>query len=502
MCVASHCGKKGIEIPEGRTVYSIAVHGDRVAYVFGYSKENSWKIRRFVDCGGKVFGPYQMVHDLRWSDDGKRIMYEASTNEGKFSFNGDRKEGPYKSGSRVYWSPDGSTAVRCSNEYVYSNGKKCGPLHYPGEPVWSPDGKSYILQVLLEHGSFNDRELIIDGEMNSLGGFIDSSRSAEFIWSRTRHAFVYIKTVGNQDIVPCIGKEAVSFPDGTSMSLASWSPDGERLAYVTRGESSEMDETLVIDGTEIEKFSYVNAFYWAPDSSRYAVSARRNGSSCLYIDGKTIGTFDGIGEFVWSTNTAKYAFIEMSAKDNSYKVHGSAFEKESFSDVHNLRWAGNGTKLFFIGEVGKKCYVYFGNGKYGPFPSYDSDVVISISPDGMHFALIAGSNERIIVSDSGIFGSYKRCYIDEWSAKGGTFSYEYEKDGKLYHAVSGKEPSEISQYYASSAYPGTGVWDDEYIDVDDNSIIFSRGKRWVGVRENDKIVYVKDGYIVTEYGLD
>ncbi|HNX57846.1 MAG TPA: hypothetical protein PKK43_02015 [Spirochaetota bacterium] len=121
-CVTTHCAKKGIEIPEGRTVYSIAVHGDRIAYVFGFSKDKSWSMSIYVDCEGKVRGPYQMVRSLRWSDDGKRIIYEARTIEGMLCFNGDRREGPFNSDSRNLWSPDGSTLVRCSNEYVYVNG--------------------------------------------------------------------------------------------------------------------------------------------------------------------------------------------------------------------------------------------------------------------------------------------------------------------------------------------------------------------------------------------
>ncbi|HNX57845.1 MAG TPA: hypothetical protein PKK43_02010 [Spirochaetota bacterium] len=310
----------------------------------------------------------------------------------------------------------------------------------------------------------------------------------EFKWSRTRRTFVYVKKTGDDTLVPCAGEEEISSPDGTPIRLASWSPDGERLAYVTRGESE--DDTLVIDGTEKDKFACVFNIFWSPDSKRYAASVHCEDGNYLYIDGKKIGPFGYIDKFVWSAGSSKYAFVARSVKDDSYHIYDGELKKESLSSVSDLRWVGNDTKLFFIGSVGDKLYAYFGNKKYGPF-AYYSPREVSISPDGFHFAMqTETNNEMSIVSDSGTFGPYRKCYIGEWSAKGGSFIYEYEKDGALYHAVSGEAPCAIPKYYTCPIYG------------DDASIIFSQGKHWIGIRENDKKVYVKDRYIVTEYGLD
>lgn len=223
LCVSASCGKKGIEIPEGRKVYMIAVHGDRIAYVFGDSKDAPWNKRLFIDCGGKVRGPYLMVRSLRWSEDGKRVIYEAGTKEGRFSFNGDRREGPYNSDSSISWSPDGLTLIRCSNEYVYVNGKRIGPFERYGDAVWSPDGKSFILQALPDDGYPSDpRVLIIDGKQYPLGGLVESQGSdPEFIWSRTRRTFVYVIKVNDEKFVPCAGGEEIPSPDGAPMCLAS-----------------------------------------------------------------------------------------------------------------------------------------------------------------------------------------------------------------------------------------------------------------------------------------
>jgi TolB protein len=200
------------------------------------------------------------------------------------------------------WSPNGNavvfTSYRSGNPDLYvadlDNGRTHRLSSRPGlntGGAWSPAGN--LIALTLTAGSDTDIFTIdpyAGKEVAQLtrGNGIDVSPS----WSPdgARIAFASDRTGGPQIYVMDAGgggAERVTF-QGSYNTDPAFSPDGETVAYVTRGEDGSFDiMTVKVDGSEPRRITQLQGANedpsWSPDGRYLAFTSTRTGSGQIWV---------------------------------------------------------------------------------------------------------------------------------------------------------------------------------------------------------------------------
>jgi TolB protein len=211
-----------------------------------------------------------------YSPDGTRIAFESQQKD--FSF--DLFVMPAEGGARVRviegladagpiaWSPDSrhvAVATRPVGEYDENRQQILigaiddpgamrvgGPDVFRAEPAWSPDGRRIAFHRLACCGEALDSLWVID---------VDGSNAHEIapgIWDSR---------------FPVMVGHSRSNPGGVAQP--TWSADGQRLAFLARGEGDRRDVYVVdADGRNLRNVSHSpeeeNDLAWSPDGTRLA----------------------------------------------------------------------------------------------------------------------------------------------------------------------------------------------------------------------------------------
>ena len=291
----------GLSVPNTLT-YNVSYYDkNRIGYRLGSARQRiAWSPdgKRFayvqrnppapditVMVNGKQMGPsYLAAEDLLWSPDGARLFYQGS-------------------------SPNGTLAV--------VDGQEFGAYNWVKEFQWSPDGKRYAFQAASSTGGV----VMVDGkELPKTRGVIDAS----ILFSPDSKHIAYGGQPGvsvYQPVVDGVAKPhnlqqftsrnnpPINFP------VFSWSPDGNRLAYVGFTMDPIPKGGVVVDGTMYPGPSAGFEFpSWSPNSKHFATAVWVGRGFQPLVDGK-------IGP----------------AWENMVVLHSAAFR---FIDDHTLRFYG------------------------------------------------------------------------------------------------------------------------------------------------------------------
>ena len=254
--------------------------------------------------------------------------------------------------------------------------------------------------------------------------------------------------------------------DGTP----AWSPDGDRLAFVSgRDESAEV-YVIDADGHNQTRLTYndVNdeSPVWSPDGDRLAFVSGRDESAEIYVmatDGhnQTRLTYtDGYdGTPAWSPDGDRLAFV--SGRDESAEIYVMATDghnqtRLTYTDGYDgtPAWSPDGDRLAFVSgrDESAEIYVMATDGHNQTRLTYTKTFYGSIwirdliwSPDGDRLAFVSGhygSAEIYVMATDG-HNQTRLTYTDGlvwdlvWSPDGLRFSFVSKKDEvyKLYLAT-------------------------------------------------------------------
>ena len=377
-----------------------------------------------------------------WSPDGKRILCSQWEEIHLFDIHGSRRLKvipPRGVGDFFTWSSDGKKMLFYRPSYDYREGLKvvsasgglpldvAGPIPCYGAAMWSADSKTLAVQGGDENGNIvvwimplsDDKPVPLKMDVSVGGRPFPFAVSPE----ARKISFVVDREDRTQDlyVVPISLREARTtgpavkifdgwYREGAFNVVASWSPDGNRLAVIHRHDiwiaSPDGDKPVQITETpEMETWPG-----WSPDGTM--ITHKGAGERIYYVrpvSGGEATKMTGVGPpRAWSPDSKKIAFVSNGCISitpvgggESQKI--AALKDMGFDRLFDICWSPDGKKIACVGRHVEK-------GDAGPI------CVISVE----------GDETTVLVPDD---NSYK--YWLSWSPDGKWIAYSSERTVKV-----------------------------------------------------------------------
>jgi Tol biopolymer transport system component len=369
----------------------------------------------------------------------------------------------------------------------------------------SPDGRR-----LAYPGSAGDKKAVfVNGEQ--IGGAYDDLAEQGLLFSSDSRRLAFVATEGDRWLALVDGKESKRYELVGPSSLV-FSPDSQRFAFAALQDGQW---TMVVDGVEGKRYEEIGKAAFSPDGRRVAYAVGQGGRAMVVLDGQELhatGTaFDGIlGKApVFSPDGSRVAYTALQG-DASFVVVDGVEGKRYTNIVGGLVFSPDGRRLAYGARLGEKVFVVV-DGVEGPHYDYLRAGTPVFSPDSRRLAY-GGKADKVwdVIVDDSIVGRYSQ--ISDW---GIVFSPDGQRtaltgsagmhqtanvdgaDGRMYVG----EPQQIvfspdSRRVAFIGTSGLGakaveflvVDGDErepYVDIEDGSLVFSPGGRWVAYTAYD-----------------
>ncbi len=189
---------------------------------------------------------------------------------------------------------------------------------------------------------------------------------------------------------------------------ASWSPRGDRIAFVLTRENFSGIYTIKVDGSDFHFVAYGEKFTWSPDGQRLAVTTFDPNRLGRYVDvidlkggnSRHLGGGDRNVECNWSPDGKRIAFVESRAETTPqprfdvYLTDTSGTNKQTVAENLTLYskvvWSPDGKFLSFVSDLqaNRGLYVFpipeTPGARYRFFPRVDGP--FAWSPDSEHIA--------------------------------------------------------------------------------------------------------------------
>jgi dipeptidyl aminopeptidase/acylaminoacyl peptidase len=206
-----------------------------------------------------------VVHDIRFSSDGRRVIYEAFTGDGWIVVAGDWRSPTYFSVSEPAFSPDGSVVYIVksgpdSGEHLAFGDSQSSEFEDIGAYNISPDGKRIGFSVRQGTKWFcvlSDRK----------GPEFDMVTPPQFNAQNDR--FAYFARQGEEWFVVADDRRGPAF---SLVHDLLFSPTGKTLAYIARDHGQEF---VVIGSRRGPTFDEISSLTFSPDGSRLSFGAKR-----------------------------------------------------------------------------------------------------------------------------------------------------------------------------------------------------------------------------------
>lgn len=258
----------------------------------------------------------------------------------------------------VTWSPDGSKIAFSAQGYIYiadadrSKVEKI-PVNNAGNPVWSQNG--YQLLFIKFGVNTNGEIWMVNGDGTNLKRVTTFDPITTGVrWSPNSKKILIDGSVMNAD-----GSEKVRVGVG-EWKRGYWSPSGEKILFTSIDEQNKQYRLYVVDadGSNMKLLAYgedeneIKDVSWSPDGNRIAFLIGKNTLKCLYTvnkngNGKAAIECD-VWKYAWSPEGDKIAFSSGYINRSIYITSPGGTQKKKiiiYRYNNLISWSPNGKYL-------------------------------------------------------------------------------------------------------------------------------------------------------------
>lgn len=195
--------------------------------------------------------------------------------------------------------------------------------------------------------------------------------------------------------------------------MATWSPDGQQIAFVSNRDGNEEIYAMNADGTNVTRLTYNSAVdespHWSSDGQRIAFLSGRDATSSwdnlreiymINVDGTREEriTFinENISSFSWSADGQKLAFaFGLLGEEQIYIKNIDGFSRTLFTEGFSPNWSPTNEQIAF--GLDNQIYLKDLNSE-GTTQLTDGDHIIGVpvwSPDGSYVAFNRSINYQL-----------------------------------------------------------------------------------------------------------
>jgi len=219
-----------------------------------------------------------------------------------------------------------------------------------------------------------------------------------------------------------------TIPPGLAAASLRVSPDSARVAFAIEQKRARM----FVDGRPGPAFAGVSYPYFSPDSRRLAYVAIGKRKARLLLNGKPGRRYDEIGIPVFSADSRHLAY-PASRKEEWFVVldgkPGPAFER-----VGEIRLAVGdaGVSLAYRAQRGETPLLILAGARNAEITDALPAGEFGFSPDGAHFAYVAGTEkQQRLVLDGKAGPDFDRVRLPVFSQDSQRYAYQLQQGGKL-----------------------------------------------------------------------
>ena len=234
--------------------------------------------------------------------------------------------------------------------------------------AWSPDGARLAVLCLVPGGTIRVYAVNADGSNPIL--FAEQRPASPvyvawsgLAWSPTGERLAFVtagESVNDLIVVGADGNGLINLTDDRALNIdPAWSPDGAQLAFVSGSRTRSHLEVIVADGTARRQLTATTGSYrhpsWSPDGSRIAVAVYSSheddanaGIYSIRADGADVIRITEDGDDPrWSPDGAQIAFV--SAGVNVVAADGRSRTRLTRTDLFESdpQWSPDGALIAF-----------------------------------------------------------------------------------------------------------------------------------------------------------
>ena len=332
-------------------------------YAFSYSRDGQY----FVNINGEEKQVIAKVDKLKFSNDGKNIVYVIDAEENAVIFTGNEDSesfklvddlASYNNNSIAYavkMLPQADTNMIDTNNITNNVTNTVNTNEMQNDVVTNV---STITNYNLSNVSIytNEKGITVKGQSNTIALMMVTNVITNIISNELASlppaADNTNLIITNEFIMTSVIANGRNYGEFNMVTNMSFSPDGKTLVFINVNTNNTMQ--LYVGGNMTTNYDVIHNYKYSDDSKFFVYGAQTNGVSFVMLNGRRLPrNYEKINDFYFSTNNS---LVYNASKNGREYIIGNDFESPSYNRIISFKFLGE-SFAFTAERLGK--YYYF-----------------------------------------------------------------------------------------------------------------------------------------------